>query len=110
MTWEEIVELFISYGERVHVIRGEGLDAVSLQLVPVAWFVSMKSSGQLNLGIYEGADNRLVGTRVILFAELTPEFLRAEVAAALAKQSLSLLDSESMRDALDATRRNRPRF
>ncbi len=32
MTWEEIVTLLISYQQSVHVIRGDGLDAVSLQL------------------------------------------------------------------------------
>lgn len=101
MTWEEIVELLISFGEKVHVIRGDNADAVSLQLVPVAWFVSMKSSGVLNTGIYEGEDNRLVATRTIPFAEITPEFLRQEVANALAKQVASLLDPEALRDYLD---------
>ena len=111
MTWEEIVELLISFGEKVHVIRGEGADAVSLQLVPVAWFVSMKSSGVLNTGIYEGDNNRLVGTRTIPFAELTPEFLRQEVQKAIAQQVVSLLDSDALRDYLDAAaRKTRPRF
>lgn len=100
MTWEEIVSLFISLGEKVHLIRGGEMDTVSLQLVPIAWFVSIKSSGVLNMGIYEGDDNRLVGTRTIPFAELSPEFLNQEVGAALAKQLVSMLDSEVVRDLL----------
>jgi hypothetical protein len=111
MTWEEIVELLISFGEKIHVVRGDNADAVSLQLVPVGWFVSIKSSGVLNTGIYEGEDNRLVGTRTIPFAELTPEFLRQEVQKALAQQVVSLLDSNALRDYLDAaSRKTRPRF
>ena len=34
MTWEENTDLLITFGEKVHVIRGDNADAVSLQLVP----------------------------------------------------------------------------
>lgn len=54
MTWEELVALFISNEQPVHYIRGAKLDAVSLQLAPATSFVSIKSSGRLNIGIYEG--------------------------------------------------------
>lgn len=108
MTWEEIVEVLISFGEKVHVVRGDNADAVSLQLVPVAWFVSMKASGVLNTGIYEGGDNRLIGTRTIPFAELTPEFLRQEVQKAMAQQVAALIDSDALRDYLDASARKTP--
>ena len=46
----------------------------------------MKHSGELNLGVYEGEDNRLVGTRTLPLDGVTPEFLRAEVEEVLAKQ------------------------
>ncbi len=105
MTWEEIVELLISFGEKVHVIRGDNADAVSLQLVPVGWFVALKSSGVLNMGIYEGDDNRLVGTRTFPYAELTPEFLRQEVQKVMTEQVASLLDSDSLRDYLAVVHR-----
>ncbi len=65
----------------------------------------------LNMGIYEGADNRLVGTRTIPFAELTPEYLRQEVQKAMAQQVSALLDSDALRDYLDAAaRKTLPRF
>ncbi len=32
MTWEELTEILISFGERVYVVHGDGLDAVSLQV------------------------------------------------------------------------------
>ena len=86
MTWEEVVSLLISTGSNVHVVRAEGADAVSLQLPPAGWFVSLKETGALNLGIYEGDDNRLVGTRTMPLEEVTPEFLRAEVDEVQAKQ------------------------
>lgn len=100
MTWEEIVRLFISFGENVHIVRGDGLDAVSLQIAPIAWFISMKATGQLNIGIYEGEENRLVGTRAIPFAELTSEFLRSQVQEALAKQVTAMLDPDAVQDFL----------
>lgn len=109
MTWEEITDLLIAFGEKVHVIRGDDADAVSLQLVPAGWFVSIKSSGVLNMGTYEGDDNRLVGTRTIPFAELTPEFLREEVQKVMSEQVAAYLDSDAMRDYLDSAERKRHR-
>lgn len=108
MTWEELLSLLISFGEKLHVIRGDESDAVSLQVVPFAWFVSIKSSGVLNVGTYEGDENRLVGTSTFPLAELTPEFVRGEVAEALAKQVAALLDTDALREYIE--RRNPPRF
>lgn len=107
MTWEELVEVLISFGERVHVVRGDGLDAVNLPVVPVAWFMAMKATGQLNMGIYEGEENRLVGTRSIPLAELTEEFVREEVGKALAEQLSSMLDPQAVADFLKATNREK---
>ena len=94
MTWEEVVSLLISTGANVHVVRAEGADAVSLQLPPAGWFVSMKETGALNLGVYEGDDNRLVGTRTLPLEEVTPEFLRAEVEEVRAKQVAAIFAQE----------------
>ena len=105
MTWEEITDVLIAFSEKVHVIRGDDADAVSLQLVPAGWFISIKSSGVLNTGTYEGKENRLVGTRTIPFAELTPEFLRQEVQETMAEQMATFLDSDALRDYLDAAER-----
>lgn len=109
MTWEEITDLLITFGEKVHVIRGDDSDAVSLQLVPAGWFVSIKSSGVLNTGTYKGKDNRLVGKRTIPFAELTPEFLRQEVQKTMAEQVVSFLDCDAVRDYLDSAEGKRRR-
>ena len=107
MTWEELVEVLISFGERVHVVRGDGLDTVSLKVVPVAWFIAMNSEGQLNMGVYEGEENRLVGTRSMPLAELTAEFMREEVGKALAEQLASMLDPQAVADFLKATKRGK---
>lgn len=107
MTWEELVEVLISFGERVHVVRGDGLDTVSLQVVPVAWFIAMKSAGHLNMGTYEGDENRLVGTRSIPLAELTSDFVREEVGKALAEQISSMLDPQAVADFLKAQNRGK---
>jgi hypothetical protein len=99
MTWEELVALFfISYEQPVHVIRGEGLDAVSLQLSPAAWFVSIKSSGRLNIGIYACDELRLVGTRAIPLTELKLSFLRREIEEVLGKQIIAMLDLHAVHD------------
>ena len=79
MTWQELVTLFISYRQAVLVIRGDGLDAGSLQLAPAAWFVSIKSSGNLNIGMYKGDELRLIGTHAIPLAELESNILRREI-------------------------------
>jgi hypothetical protein len=70
---------------------------VSLQLVPVGWFVSIRSSGVLSTGIYEGEDNRLVSKRTVPFAELAPEFLRREVADVITKQVVR--DCQALRES-----------
>ena len=108
-TWEEIADLLIAFGEKVHVIRGDNAEAVSLQLVPAGWFVSVESSGVLNIGTYEGKENRLVGKQTIPFAELTPEFLRQEVQKVMTEQVATFLDSEALRDYLDSAERKRRR-
>ena len=96
MTWEELVTPFISYQQAVHVVRGDGLDTVSLQHAPVAWSVSIKSSGGLNFGTYEGDDLRLVGTRTIPLMELEPGILRREMEEALEKQIVALFDPSAV--------------
>lgn len=110
MTWEELTDVLIGFGERVHVVRGDGLDAVSLQLVPIAWFISVKSVGTLSIGTYEGNDNRLVGGRSIPLEELTPEFVKEEVGKALAKQVATLLNPETIEDFLRSRAGQNPRF
>ncbi|MDQ3623319.1 MAG: hypothetical protein M3463_12650 [Verrucomicrobiota bacterium] len=50
----------------------------------------MKTTGELNVGVYEGADNRLVGTRVVPLEKVTPDALRAEVAEVRARQFAAL--------------------
>ncbi len=111
MTWEEISDVLIAFSEKVHVVRGDDADAVSLQLVPAGWFVSIKSSGVLNTGTYEGKENRRVGTRTIPFAEITPEFLRHEVQKVMSEQMTTYLDSDAMRAYLDsAEQKRRGRF
>ncbi len=67
---------------------------MSLPLPPAGWFVSLKETGALNLGIYEGDDNRLVGTRTTPLEEVTPEFLRAEVDEVRAKQIAAIFAQE----------------
>ena len=87
MTWDELTDLLTKLGEgydlKVHVVRREGLDTVALHIVPVAWFVAMRFTGALNMGVYKGEENRLVGTEQIPLAELTPEFVRERVDVAM---------------------------
>ena len=110
MTWNELTDLLTKLGEgydlKVHVVRREGLDTVALHIVPVAWFVAMRFTGALNMGVYEGAENRLVGTEQIPLAELTPEFVRDRVDAAIDKAVAArgvelVLDPEAVRMFLE---------
>ena len=100
MTHEEIVKQFIGFGEHVHLIQGEDMDAVALHVIPVAWFIAMKSAGRLYVGIYEGTDHRLVGTRNLSFEEVTQEFIQEQVGNALAEQVGQMLDPDVLREFL----------
>jgi hypothetical protein len=52
-------------------------------VIPLHWFIAVDLNQQLNVGIYEGAELRLVGTNQIPFADLTPERLRSLVDTAI---------------------------
>ena len=105
MTWEELTELLERLGAahdvKVHTVRRDGMDTVALHFVPVVWFVSMRFSGTLNIGVYEGEDHRLVGTEQIPLAEPTPEFVRERVEKASAEQFGLALDPQAVSDFLE---------
>ena len=104
MTWEELTALLSKLADehdtKAKVISIEGLEAVFLYLVPVAWFSSMKFAGALNMGVYQGDENRLVGTEQIPLAEVTPEFVREKVEKAAGEQFSRLLDPEAVAEFL----------
>ena len=105
MTWDELSALLSKLAEehdtKARIVPIEGLEAVFLHLVPVAWFSSMKFAGALNIGVYQGDENRLVGTEQIPLAELTPEFVRERVEKAAVEQFSRCLDPEAVRDFLE---------
>ena len=104
MTWDELTELLSRWGEehetKVNIVRIEGLEAVFLHMPPVAWFSSMKFAGALNMGVYQGEENRLVGTEQIPLAEVTPEFVRGKLEAAGAEWIGRALDPEILKEVL----------
>lgn len=105
MTWDELSELLSKLAEehdtKINVVPIEGLEAVFLHLAPVAWFSSMKFVGALNMGVYQGQENRLVGTEQVPLAELTPEFVREKVEKAAAEQFALSLDPQAVSDFLE---------
>ena len=119
MTWDELTDLLTELGEdydvKVHRVGPpHGPEAVFMHIVPVAWFSSMRIFPTLNMGIYEGDENRLVGTEQIPLAELTPEIVRARVDAAVeeavaARGTQLVLDPEAVRMFLEVAREQRLR-
>lgn len=105
MNWDELTELLSQlareHDTEVKIIPVEGLEAVFLHLVPIAWFSSMKFVGALNIGVYQGEENRLVGTEQIPLAELTPAFVRERVEKAAAEQFSLTLDPQAVSDFLE---------
>lgn len=73
MTWEELRDLLVELSDETRVVSTQGLDTVALNLVPIAWFISMRFNNALNIGVYEGDEHRLVGTEQIPLPELTSE-------------------------------------
>ena len=105
MIWDELIDLLSKLAHEHHtevkIVPIEGLEAVFLHLAPVAWFSSMKFVGALNIGVYQGEENRLVGTEQIPLAELTPEFVRERVGKAAAEQFSLALDPQAVSDFLE---------
>ena len=97
MTWEELKDLLVELSDETRVVSTQGLDTVALNLVPVAWFISMRFNNALNIGVYEGDEHRLVGTEQIPLPELTPEFVRQRVEQAMAEQVREMLDPEAVK-------------
>ncbi len=96
MDWEELRDLLVELSEETRVATTHGLDAVALNVVPVAWFISMKFTNALSMGIYEGDDHRLVGTGQIPLSELTADFVKNRVEQAMAAQIRGMLDPEAV--------------
>jgi hypothetical protein len=67
------------------------LETTALYVIPIAWFIatSFPGNGQLNIGVYEGYDLRLVGTRQIGFGQLTETQLRELVERAISTRRLA---------------------
>lgn len=104
MTWEELTDLLSELAEqfetKVNINRMVGLETVMLHLVPVAYFCSMKFTGELIVGMYEGKENRLVGKENFPLAELTPEFVRRRVGDAAREWWVHHMDFEVVREMM----------
>ena len=114
MTWDELSDLLTTLGKDfdVNVRRAKppvGPETVAMHIVPVAWFVAMRFTGALNIGVYEGDEHRLVGTEQIPLAELTPEFVRERVETACAQCVQQILDPEIVREVMQTIGEQRRR-
>lgn len=105
MTWDELTALLSAlareHDTKLNDVSTPGAETVFLHLAPVAWFCSMKIANALNVGVYQGEENRLVGTEQVPLAELTSEFVRARVEKATAAQFGLLLDPQAVSDFLE---------
>lgn len=114
MTWDELSDLFTKLGQEydLKVRRVEasvGPETIAMHIVPLAWFVAMKFTGSLNMGVYEGDEHRLMGTEQIPLAELTPDFVRARVEAACGERVRQMLDPEIVREVMQTIGEQRRR-
>ena len=114
MTYEQVAQRLTDMGMHagvgVFIVRGENMDTMGLHVIPVAWFVAMKSLGSLYVGTYEGPDHRIVGTMNFTFERLTPTLLKQEVSDALADQIGHLLDPQDLKRILSKLPLSRDRF
>ena len=114
MTWDELSDLLTKLGREYDlkvrcVEASDGPETIALHIVPAAWFVAMKFTGALNIGVYEGEEHRLVGTGQIPLAELTPEFVRERVEAACGERVRQMLDPEIVREVIQTIGEQRRR-
>src|SRR5438094_8961775 len=114
MTYEEVAQRLTDMGEHggvgVFIVCGERMETMALHVIPVAWFVAMKSLGRLYVGTYEGPEHRIVGTKSFSFERLTPTLIRQEVSNALADQVGRLLDPQDLKKILSKLPVSRNRF
>jgi hypothetical protein len=80
---DKLMELGSNTGIQVRRFDQCGLTITGLYVIPEAWFIAMDPPGQLCLGIYAGAELRLVGTRQIPFGELTSALIQELVHTAI---------------------------
>lgn len=102
MNWEEtrdlLSELGETLGETVYLVQGDDLDTIALNVPTVAWFLSMKCSRTLSIGIYDGDGHALVGMEEIPLAELTPGYVRERVERAAVEPLRRALDPDALRE------------
>ena len=102
MTWDALTALLSELAQhndtKLNLVPIEGLESVFLHFVPVAWFSSMKFAPNLNMGVYEGEEKRIVGTEQIPLAELTLESVRERVGQAATQQFALSLDPQAFSD------------
>ena len=114
MTYEQVAQRLTDMGMHagvgVFIVRGENMDTMGLHVIPVAWFVAMKSLGRLYVGTYEGPEHRIVGTKNFSFERLTPTLLKQEVSNALADHVGHLLDPQDLKKILSKLPVSRNRF
>ena len=114
MTYEQVAQRLTDMGMHagvgVFIVRGENMDTMGLHVIPVAWFVAMKSLGRLYVGSYAGPEHRVVGTKSFSFERLTPTLLKQEVSNALADQAGHLLDPQDLKKILSKLPVSRNRF
>jgi len=114
MTYEQVAQRLTELGQHAGVgsfiVRGENTDTTALHVIPVAWFVAMKSLGRLYVGAYQGPEHRIVATKNFTFEQLTPALLKQEVGDALADQVGHLLDPQDLKRILSKLPLSRDRF
>ena len=114
MTYEQVAQRLTELGQHAGVgsfiVRGENTDTTALHVIPVAWFIAMKSLGLLYVGTYEGPEHRIVATKNFTFEQLTPTLLKEEVTDALADQVGHLLDPQDLKKILSKLPVSRNRF
>ena len=56
-----------------------------IYVIPAGWFIAFEPAGALFMGVYEGRQLRLVGTRQIQFENLTEEIIQRQFESALSE-------------------------
>jgi hypothetical protein len=100
----QLVDAGIRLSEKVCIVRGDPYrDATCLYLLPVRWFIAVRSQGRLFTGIYDVSMNfRLQGTEDREFKDVDPAWLDKEIRQAASEKLVGLLDKELVEEFLAA--------
>ena len=87
MTYRDISNLLLRLGRNIgkpaRTVKSADKKITGLYIDPVAWFIAVADTGELDLGRYRAEDLRLVETQTLPLSQVTPKVIGDKLDLAL---------------------------